>query len=94
MPVREASSVKGEAVSGIEHPSSLPVGNAGSPALNAVSPFVEMGAYAEHFDKLRDAAHPVETPYYVGIWHLPWSQSRQLFVLNRCFNQRVMMRLH
>ena len=134
--VGEASGVEGEAVSGIEHQSTLPVGNAGSPALNAVSPFVEMGAYeaiwaeervsfkalaerfaahpgyvpsdfvppakgaqyahstvtslaeagvhrfgvrlngaAEYPGKLRDAAHPVELLYYVGIWDFAWSPS-------------------
>ena len=41
----EASGVKGEAVSGIEHQANLTFGNAGAPALNAVSPFAEMGAY-------------------------------------------------
>ena len=134
--VQGASGVEGEALSGIEHQSSLPVGNPGSPALNAVSPFVEMGAYeaiwaeekvsfkalaerfaahpghlpsdfvpsaksaeyahstmanlaeagvhrfgvrlngaAEYPDKLRDAAHPVELLYYVGIWDFAWSPS-------------------
>ena len=134
--VREASGVEGEAMSGIEHQSSLPLGNTGSPALNAVSPFAEMGAYeaiwaeekvsfkalaqrfaahpghvpsdfvpaaksaeyahstmaslaeagvhrfgirlngaAEYPGKLRDAAHPVELLYYVGIWDFAWSPS-------------------
>ena len=134
--VGEARGVEGEAVSGIEHQWGLPVGNAGSPALNAVSPFVEMGAYeaiwaeekvsfkalaerfaahpghvpsdfvprtksaeyaqstmtslaeagvhrfgvrlngaAEYPGKLRDAAHPVELLYYVGIWDFAWSPS-------------------
>ena len=134
--VREASGVEGEAMSGIEHQSSLPLGNTGSPALNAVSPFAEMGAYeaiwaeekvsfkalaerfaahpghvpsdfvpaaksteyarsamaslaeagvhrfgirlngaAEYPSKLRDAAHPVELLYYVGIWDFAWSPS-------------------
>ena len=41
----EASGAQGEAVSGIEHQANLTFGNAGSPALNAVSPFAEMGAY-------------------------------------------------
>jgi len=69
--VREASGVEGEAVSGIEHQAPLPFGNAGSPALNAVSPFAEMGAYeaiwAEEkvsFKALaeRFAAHPGHVP--------------------------------
>ena len=69
--VQGASGVEGEALSGIEHQSSLPVGNPGSPALNAVSPFVEMGAYeaiwAEEkvsFKALaeRFAAHPGHLP--------------------------------
>ena len=38
--VQGASGVEGEALSGIEHQSSLPLGNSGSLALNAVSPFV------------------------------------------------------
>ena len=67
----EASGVEGEAVSGIEHQSSLPLGNTGLPALNAVSPFAEMGAYeaiwAEEnvsFKALaeRFAAHPGYVP--------------------------------
>ena len=134
--VREASGVEGEAVSGIEHQSSLPLGHMGTPVLNAVSPFAEMGAYeaiwaeekvsfkalaqrfaahpgylpsdfvpatksaeyahstmaslaeagvhrfgvrlhgaAEYPSKLRDAAHPVELLYYVGIWDFAWSPS-------------------
>lgn len=74
MPARKASGVKGEAVSGIEHQSSWPVGNVSSSALNAATPFVEMGVYRAIQAKDEGVV--------------------QLFVLNRCFNQRVMMRLH
>ena len=44
--------------------------------------------------RVRDAAHPIELRYCVGIWDLAWSQGRRLFVLDSYFNQCAMMRLH